>query len=135
MPVVIALCASPSAFHTESSDNECTLEPKHAAVKFAPTVPTRTRAIDARPMVTAAPAPRPALVTTAVASILLTLLVIRLWDGNASSTCSGAGQLAPGSESQAGKVLVFQHIYAINNYKEVVQDQVMLTGQLVSAPV
>ena len=74
-------------------------------------------------MVTTAHAPRPALVTTAVLSVLLTLIFTRPWHGSGNSSCSSAGQLAPGAGGQSGKVLVFQHIYAINNYKEVVQDQ------------
>jgi hypothetical protein len=75
-------------------------------------------------MVTAAHAPRSALLITALASVLLTLVGTRLWPGKAGSASCSAGGLALGRGGQTGKILVFQHIYAINNYREVVQDQV-----------
>ena len=75
-------------------------------------------------MVPAAHAPRSALLTTALTSVLLTLVVTRLWPGRAGSASCNAGGSALGRGDQTGKILVFQHIYAINNYREVVQDQV-----------
>jgi len=65
-------------------------------------------------------------VITALASVLLTLLFTRPWHGTDSSTCSDSGRLSLGGGRKTGKVLVFQHIFAINNYREVVQDQVRL---------
>ena len=61
---------------------------------------------------------------TALVSVLLTLLVTRPWHGTGNSTCSNTGGLSSSRGSKTGKILVFQHIFAINNYKEVVQDQV-----------
>ena len=87
---------------------------------------------DARPMVTPAPVPRSTLVITALVSVLLTLLVTRPWHGTGNSTCSNPGLLSSGRGRKTGKVMVFQHIFAINNYREVVQDQVR--AELGSAP-
>ena len=75
-------------------------------------------------MVTVAHAPRAALLTTALTSVLLTLVVTRLWPHRGGSVSCSAGGAALGHGRRTGKILVFQHIYAINNYREVVQDQV-----------